>query len=128
MQEEIHPGPTAGDGHYVPRRTTYKPGDRRIELIRCAQCGFFFRDEIDAEGDSQDSPMITQALQSLTVTNQNAPPQPLKSMSAFVYGATIDDIYDQTIGGGCRFCGSLNPRGIGRNERDWSGRASMENR
>lgn len=123
-----HPSETAGDGKRVTRRTTYKRGDREIELIRCAQCGFFFRDGIDAEGDSQDSPTITQSLQALTVTNQNPLPQPLKNMAAFAYGATIDRIYDQTLSGGCRFCGSLNVRASGRTKDPFSAsHRSMEN-
>ncbi len=128
MYTDTHPGPTAGDGLITPRRTTYKPGDREVDLIRCAQCGFFFRDGIDSQGDSQDSPTITQSLQSLTVTNRNPLPQPLKDMAGFAFGAAIGKIYDQTISGGCRFCGTLNPIGSGRLHDPFSiAKRSLEN-
>lgn len=128
MFSDLHPSPTAGDGQRIFRRTAYKPGDRVIDLIRCAQCGFPARDGIDAEGDSLDSPTISQELQTLTVTNQNPLPQPLKNMSAFAYGASIDTISDQTISGGCRFCGSLNFRAVGRSQDPFSrARRSLEN-
>lgn len=129
MFNDIHPSSTAGDGKKVFRRTTYKPGDRQIELIRCAQCGLPFRDGIDTQGDSSDSPGVTQALQTVTVSADNAKlPQPLKNMTAFQNGASVARIYDQTNSTGCRFCGSLNPRGVNRSTREWSGGPDMSNR
>lgn len=128
MFQDIHPSGTAGDGRNIRRRTTYKPGDRQIEIIRCAQCGMFFRDGIDTEGDSSDSPGVTQVATTVTVSADNSKlPQPLKNMTAFQNGATVD-ISDQTIGAGCRFCGSMNPRGSKRSTREWFGGPDMSNR
>lgn len=125
----IHPSSTAGDGRLKFRRTTYAPNDRVVELIRCAQCGFPFRDRIDSEGETADSPTITQVPQTVTVSADNTKlPQHLKDNAAYQNGATVTITSDQTLGGGCRLCGSMNPRGNGRNNRDWSGRPSMENR
>lgn len=76
---DIHPGPQAGDGKPRPRNTTYKPGDRIIELRPCAQCGLPFRIGKDAEGDSQDSPGITRNSLAVAVSNNlERLPQPLK--------------------------------------------------
>lgn len=57
---DVHPGPNAGIGTLEPRRTTYKPGDNRVELRRCAQCGFLNRVGIEAVSDSYDSEGIKQ--------------------------------------------------------------------
>lgn len=129
MFSNVHPGPNAGDGKAIFRRTTYKPGDREIELVRCAQCGFPFRQGIDTDMDSSESPGITQELQAVAVDADNAKlPQPLKNMSAFQNGASVDGIYDQTIAAGCRLCGSFNPTARNRNDKEWSGGINMENR
>ena len=129
MFSDIHPSPTAGDGKRIFRRTTYKPGDREIEIIRCAQCGMFFRDAIDQEGDSQDSPTITQVPQTVTVSAINSKlPQHLKNMPAFQNGYHVTITSDQSLSGGCRFCGTLNPRGSERSNREWFSGVNMENR
>lgn len=125
---DIHPTATGADGRRVPRRTTYKPGDRRIELIRCAQCGFLFREGIDVESDSKESPGISHADTTETVSRDNSKlPQPLKGMTKFSNG-TIINTATVEVTSGCRFCGSLNPRGNGRYAKEWFGSTSMENR
>lgn len=130
MFSDTHPSSTAGSGRLRPRRTTYGPNDTVQEMGECAQCGFPIRVGVDQEGDSADSPTITQSPQTVTVAVDNSKlPQPLKDMAAFQNGAQVTITADQEMSGGCRFCGTLNWRGNGRTQDPFAkSRASMENR
>lgn len=135
MPAEIHPGPAAGDGRLEPRRTTYKRGDRIIELRRCAQCGFFNRDGIETTGDSIDSPGIVKT--ATVITNARGTsnlPQPLKNITppTGVNGIRFGDAsltYTfPVITAGCRLCGSLNSKGVNRNWRDFGTGVNLSNK
>lgn len=127
IPNDLHPAPGAGTGRTEPRRTTYKRGDRIVELIRCAQCGFFFRDGIDVEGDSIESPGISEQVY-VTQVNIAASklPQPLKGMTKFIQSSV--NYTGPTITTGCRLCGSLNPRGKNRNWRDYGTGVDLSNK
>lgn len=129
---EIHPGPNAGDGRTEPRRTTYKPGDREVELRRCAQCGFFNRVGIESVGDSADSPGIVQNKVGIVNALQigNAPPNPLEPLDTTgveFTAAVVWYIFPDVVAG-CRFCGSLNSIGKDRNIRDFGTGLDLSNR
>ncbi len=112
---DIHPTETAGDGRLKPRRTTYAPGDTRQELLECAQCGFLFRPGKDIEGDSQESPGIEEVVTTVVVNNNvNKLPVHLKNVAAFLVSSV--NVSEPIVSSGCRFCGSLNPKAIGRNK------------
>lgn len=133
---EIHPAPGAGRGVLEPRRTTYKPGDRVIELRRCAQCGFFNRVGIEVEGDSQDSPGIN--LATATITNARGTtnlPRHLQSLQpapasgkGFDFSTTNLSYSFPNQVSGCRFCGSLNSSGKYRNWKDFGTGVDLSNR
>lgn len=124
---EVHPGPSAGDGRLEPRRTTYKRGDREIELRKCAQCGFINRDGIETIGDSQDSPGVAQNLVTIAVNIKAANlPQPLKGMAAFQKTSVQYQFPYSTAG--CRLCGSLNSVGANRNWRDYGTGVDFSNK
>lgn len=135
MPAEIHPGPSAGDGRLEPRRTTYKNGDRVIELRRCAQCGFINRDGIEVTGDSTDSPGISQVLTNVANTRGSKNlPTPLVGVVAianrngFNFTASSMNYTIPSQVSGCRFCGSLNSKGINRNWRDYGTGIDLSNK
>jgi len=134
MPAEIHPGPSAGNGHLEPRRTTYKRGDRIVELRRCAQCGFINRDGIEETGDSVDSPGISEVVE--TVVNGRGTaglPQHLRALQpaptiVLRFGVASLQYTFPTVVAGCRFCGSLNSEGRNRSWRDYGTGVDLSNK
>lgn len=150
---DIHPGPNAGDGRLRPRDTTYKPGDNVQELLICAQCGFPFRPGKDLEGDSEDSPGIVQISTKVAVTQTPSklpvhlqPPYVFQDAKSYLldengnrilledgsgYVLAEDNVMSlsvPSVQSGCRFCGTLNPRAIGRNKDFDYGFRDLSNR
>lgn len=123
---DVHPTSTAGDGRLKPRRTTYKPKDRIIELRSCAQCGFPFRVGYDTEADSIDNGAADQNTVINFTNSVSKLPQPLKNMAKFQSGSV--NFYDSSSTTGCRFCHSLNPQGHGRNDRAFDSGVDLSNR
>lgn len=122
----IHPTSTAGDGKSYPRRSTPKPSDVLDKRIRCAQCGFPFREDKETQGDSLDN---AGPHSNVVVTVNNDPnklPQPLRGMSAFTVSSKT--ISESTAAAGCRFCHTLNPKAIRRNDRAFDNSKDMSNR
>lgn len=114
---DIHPTETGGDGRPLRRFSTDKPGAVKDDRIRCAQCGFPFRTARDAKGDTQDSPGITQADETVSISNTQAKiPIHLQGLSAF--SASSRDVPTPTVESGCRFCGTYNPEGRQSKEFD----------
>jgi len=122
----VHPTETAGDGKWLRKFATDKPGALKDKRIRCAQCGFPFRTDVDVSGDSQDSPGLAQANEVVTIDNdQDKVPIHLKGLTAFT--AVSRTITGVTVSSGCRFCGTYNPKGKESREfdtfhKDMSGR------
>lgn len=134
IQADVHPGPKAGDGRLEPRRTTYKRGDRVVELRRCAQCGFFNRDGIERVGDSLDSPGITQVAEVVTNTKGTAQlPQHLQSLqpaptTVLKFSSAQVSYTMPQVTLGCRLCGSLNSIGKDRDLRDYGTGIDLSNK
>lgn len=134
MPAEIHPGPGAGNGSEEPRRTTYKPGDKAIELRRCAQCGFINRVGIEAVGDSYDSVGISEDVVSVTNTKGVTKlPQHLNSLTpapttVLKFSSANVTYTSPTQVSGCRFCGSMNSIGVNRNWKDYGTGVDMSNK
>lgn len=115
----IHPSETGGSGRFLRRFATPKPGDIKDDKIYCAMCGFPFRMEIDAHGDSTDSPGIQIADHEISISNtQDKLPIHLQGLSAF--SATSRTIKEPTVSSGCRLCGTYNPTGKESKEFDTS--------
>lgn len=115
----IHPSETGGSGKFLRRFATPKPGDVKEDKIYCAQCGLPFRLDSDVHGDSQDSPGIV--IEDLVVSIANVQsnlPVHLQGLSAF--SDTSRTIKEPTVVGGCRFCGTYNPKGKESREFDAS--------
>lgn len=115
--DNVHPTETGGDGRPSRRFGTPKPGDIKDDKIRCAQCGFPFRQDSDVQGDSQDSPGIAVADLAVAISNQQAKlPVHLQGLAAF--SATSRTIKEPTVSSGCRLCGTYNPKGKQSKEFD----------
>ena len=117
MFNDIHPTETGGDGRNLYKFSTPKPGDPKDDKIRCAQCGFPVRLEIEVHGDSTDSPGISQVDTSEPIANnQDKIPVHLKGLEAFA--ATSRTVPVATVNSGCRLCGTYNPTGKQSKEFD----------
>jgi hypothetical protein len=114
--KDVHPGPDAGDGKPIQRRTS-KPGDPPEGRIECAQCGFFFDSNRDVQGDSGgDGVQAGTEIQSTTVAiaaTQANLPHHLRDIATFQ--ASSRDVADPVVTSGCPLCGTLNPTGRYRN-------------
>lgn len=115
----VHPTETGGSGKFLRRFATSKPGDKKDDKIYCAMCGFPFRLDSDSHGPTQDSPGIVVADLVVSIANvQSNLPVHLQGLSAF--SAASRTIKEPTIVGGCRFCGTFNPKGKESREFDTS--------
>jgi hypothetical protein len=124
--QDVHPTETGGDGKFLAKFATDKPGAVVDKRIRCAQCGLPFRTDMDVKGDTKDSPGIAIADLEVSINNdQEKIPIHLKGLSAF--SASSRTISEPTVSSGCRFCGTYNPTGKQSKEfdtasKDMSGR------
>lgn len=106
----VHPSETGGSGKFLRRFSTPKKGDVKEDKIYCAQCGLPFRLDSDAHGDSQDSPGIVVEDLVVSIANvQSNLPIHLQGLTAF--SDTSRTIKEPTVVGGCRLCGTYNPKG-----------------
>lgn len=107
---DIHPTETGGSGRFLRRFSTPKPGDPKDDKIYCAMCGLPFRLDSDVYGPTQDSPGIVVSDLVVSIANvQSNLPVHLQGLSAF--SVTSRTIKEPTVVGGCRLCGTYNPRG-----------------
>lgn len=122
----VHPTETGGSGKFLARFATPKPGDVQDDKIHCAMCGLPFRLNSDSHGDSQDSPGIVVNNLTVAISNiQSKIPIHLQGLSAF--SASSRTIKEPSVQGGCRLCGTYNPKGkesreFDTNVNDMSGR------
>lgn len=110
----IHPTETAGDGRRVWVKTKMRQ-DPTDDRIRCAQCGYFFKESRDSKGPSEGTPGIEIVQTSVAVNIPVAQmPSLLKNLSTFQ--ATSVTVSEPMVRSGCPLCGTYNPKGVGRND------------
>ena len=113
---DVHPTETAGDGKRIFRKVQ-KPGDLVIEYIRCAQCGFLFREDRDLQGNTENSALDGLETVTQTISNDASKlPVHLRDNPDFLVSSAEVTQRNGLKGAGCPFCRSHNPTGRFRNE------------
>lgn len=108
---DVHPGPQAGDGKIIDQSRYVRPDDPPDNRRQCAQCGWYFNDDANTQGDTFDDPLNTPTV--ITVSNTIASlPQPLKSCTQFLVSSKT--VQDPTDNNGCPLCRTMNPQAVGR--------------
>ncbi len=95
MFETVHPGPTGRGGRRYPVLGIDMPGDPDDANYRqCGQCGFPVLLTRDQQGNSIDSPGLSQVTTAVKINPKQG-------------GGTVNKI-EMQVGSGCPFCGSYN--------------------
>ncbi len=116
----VHPTETAGDGKRVHVRTKMRQ-DPLDDRIRCAQCGYFFKESRDSKGSTENSPGI-EITDTVVAVNIPANQMPALLQNVATFQATSVTVKEPMVRGGCPLCGTFNPKGVGRNDDFEKGR------
>ena len=126
----FHPTDTAGSGQRITDRTS-KPGDLIDRRIECAQCGWLFNPDREAEGDTggdgYTSGVQIQDVEHTFANTERSLPSQLRDVATFTEPSRT--IKEPVVAGGfgCPFCGSPNPSARGRYPDIMSGGKDLSN-
>ena len=118
--QDVHPSPSASTGRETLTSSFVQPPDKVDHVIECAQCGMMFDttkfshgDVYETDNTAQESGVSQQKISVVgAATKKDQLPYLLQPSYAKYVGTFVH--IEPVVTSMCPFCGSGNPKGIGR--------------